>query len=399
MALLLLTLLAALPQEQPAREKASSFTFVRPKGWDRQQLQNNVTALLPPGPDAQQCSCFIFQGQVGEINELVYHTQLFQSITNLCQIDKTAKAYRGSWQFTWAKILNPQKQNQWLILYTTKSGQHLEAVYFAAASEELLNKHRFAVDRMILGIEFPDARPAPSGAPEWKPAPVPDKDKDVRIVGAWIVSRMESELSVDPKAAGVEQKATIKIAALFENGVAAKVDAARTGLIDSTYPAEGLATLAISDPGPNDRRFGRWTEADGKITVAWNQGREDQLQRTGGDVKDAKGNVWSALRPVEGVRLARTFVRENPNGLPGMLALRKDGTFDADQVNETMGGKLVNPKFPEMGSGTYEFRKWSLILRFDTGLVQSIHVAFDADDPAGAKRMRISEYDFALPKE
>lgn len=397
MALLMLVLLALNLQDPPAREKASSFTFVRPKGWDRQTIQNNVTALMPPGPDAQQCSCFIFPGQNGEVNELVFHTQMFQSITNLCQVDQTAKAYRGSWQFTWAKILNPQKQNQWLILYTTKSGPHLEAVYFAAATEELLNKHRFAVDRMITGIEFPDARPAATGAPEWKPAPVPAKDQDVRITGAWIVSRMESELSVDPKAAGVGQKATLKIVALFENGVAAKVDAARTGLLDSTYPAEGLATLAVSNPGANDRRFGKWTEADGKITVAWNQGREDQLQRAGGDVRDAKGNVWSALKPIDGVRLARTFVRENPNGLPGLLVLRKDGTFDADQVHETMGGKLVNPRFPELGTGTYEFRKWSLILRFDTGFVQSIHVLFDADDPAAAKRIIVGGYDFALP--
>ncbi|MBI3857356.1 MAG: hypothetical protein HY293_16840 [Planctomycetes bacterium] len=395
---LLLALLAALPsQEAPAREKASSFTFVRPKGWARQEMQNNVTGLLPPGADAQQCSCFIFPGQAGEINELVFHDRMFQSITPLCQIDKTSKACRGSWQFTWAKILTPQKQNQWLILYTTKSGPHLETLYFVAASEELLNKHRFAIDRMVTGIEFPDARPAPSGAPEWKPAPIPDKEKDVKIVGAWIVARLESEFSVDPKAGGAAQKQTVKVVALFENGVAAKLDAVRTGLNDSTYPAEGLAALAVSNPGPNDRRFGKWSETEGKISLKWNQGPEDQVQREGNDVKDAQGTLWSALKPIDGVRLARTFIRENPAGLPGLLVLRKDGTFDADQVNETMGGKLVNPKFPELGTGTYEFRKWSLILRFDTGFVQSIHVMFDAEDPATAKRIIVSGTDFALP--
>ncbi len=398
MRFLILSLLAALAQQEPpAREKASSFTLIRPRGWARQEMPNNVTALLPPGPDAQQCSCFIFPGQVGEVNELVFHDQMFQSVTPLCQIDKSSKAYRGSWQFTWAKIITQQKQNQWLLLYTTKSGQHLETVYFAAASEDLLNKHRFAVDRMVTGIEFPDAKPAPSGAPEWKPAPVPDREEDVKIVGAWTVARLESELSVDPKEAGVEQKHTIKIVALFENGVAAKVDAARTGLIDSTYPAEGLATLAVSNPGPNDRRFGKWTETNGKIAIEWNQGPEEEVLRAGDDVKDSKGTLWSAMKPIDGIRLARTFLRENPSGLPGKLVLRKDGTFDADQLNETMGGKLVNPKFPELGTGTYEFRKWSLILRFDTGFVQSIHVMFDADDSAAARRMIVSGYDFMLP--
>ena len=128
--ILLLALLAALPQDPPAREKTASFSFVRPRGWGRNELQNNTIGLAPPGADAQQCSVFIFPGQAGELNELVFHDRMFQSLTPLCQIDKTSKAYRGSWQFTWAKILNPQKQNQWLILYTTKSGPHLNFVDF-----------------------------------------------------------------------------------------------------------------------------------------------------------------------------------------------------------------------------------------------------------------------------
>ena len=391
MRLVLLAVLAALSlQDPPAREKSSGFTFARPKGWNRQEIQNNIIMLSPPGADAQQCSVFIYPSQAGEIHELVFHDRMFQTLTPLCQIDKDQKAVRGSWRFTWAKIITPQKQNQWMILYTTRSGARLEAVYFAASSEEVLNKHRFAVDRMVTGIDFPDAKPAPAGGPEWKPAPVPDADKDVKIVGAWIVARMESEL-------GAPQKQTVKIVALFENGVAAKVDAARTGLNDSTYPAEGLATVSVSNPGANDRRFGKWSEKDGKIAITWNQGPEDQVERAGNHLKDAKGILWSAMKPIDGVRLARTFIRENPGGLPFLLVLRKDGTFDADQVNETMGGKLVNPKFPEMGSGTYEFRKWSLILRFDTGFVQSIHVMFDADDPAAAKQILVSGTPFALP--
>ena len=38
-----LALLAALPlQDPPAREKAAGFTFVRPKGWTRQEIQSRV---------------------------------------------------------------------------------------------------------------------------------------------------------------------------------------------------------------------------------------------------------------------------------------------------------------------------------------------------------------------
>ena len=393
MTTLAFALLAALPlQDPPPREKAAGFTYVRPKGWNRQDIQNGVLMLAPPGADAQQCSVFIYPSQDGsQVNELVFHDRMFQTLTPLCQIDKTQKAYRGSWQFTWAKIITPQKLNQWMVLYTTKSGARLEAIYFAASSEEVLNKHRFAIDRMVTGIELPGAKPA--GGPEWNPAPV----QDAVIVGAWMVARLESEFSADPKAGGAQQKQTVKVVALFENGVAAKVDAVRTGLNDSTYPAEGLATMSVSAPGANDRRFGKWTETDGKIAITWNQGRADSVTRAGDDLKDAAGTLWSRMKPIDGVRLNATFVRPNEFGLPGILALRKDGTFESDQVNETMGGKLVNPKFPELGAGTYEFRKWSLILRFDTGFVQSIHVMFDTDDPAKAKRIIISGTDFALP--
>src|SRR6185503_16355470 len=333
---------------------------------------------------------FVYPSQDGaQVNDLVFHDRMFQAVTPLCQIDgKVDKAYRGSWQFSRAKILTPQKQNQWLLLYTTKSGARLEAMLFIAAREDLQQTYRFAVDRMVTGIEFPDAKPAPAGGPEWKPAPV----QEAAIVGAWTVARMESEFSADPKAGGVQQKQTVKVVALFENGVAAKVDAVRTGLNDSTYPAEGLATLAVSAPGANDRRFGKWSEADGKISIRWNQGREDAVTRAGEDVKDAAGTLWSRMKSVDGARLNATFVRPNEFGLPWILALRKDGTFDADQVNETMGGKLVNPKFPEMGSGTYEFRKWSLILRFDTGWTQAIHARFDSDDPSAAKNLFLNGY-------
>jgi len=113
----LLLLAVLLPQDPQARERASAFTYVRPKGWDRQELPNKTVALRPPGDNAQHCSAFLFPGQNGELNELVFHDQMWQAVTPLCQIDgKIDKAYRGAWQYSRAKILTPQKQNQWMIL-------------------------------------------------------------------------------------------------------------------------------------------------------------------------------------------------------------------------------------------------------------------------------------------
>jgi hypothetical protein len=152
----------------------------------------------------------------------------------------------------------------------------------------------------------------------------------------------------------------------------------------------------VSEPAKlaNDRRYGRWSETDGKINIKWNQGPEDNVRKEKEDLKEANGTLWSAIKSFDGLRLDGTYVREVAIGQPYMITLRKDGTFDADQVNEVMGGKLVNKKFPELGSGTYEFRKWSLILRFDTGFDQSIHVMFDSGDPDTAKSILIAGYPF-----
>lgn len=395
MKLLLLALFLAPPQDPPPREKASAFTYVRPRGWSRQDLDNKSVVLLAPGPDAQRCSLFIFSGQTGELNELVFHDQLLRLVTQGSRVDGIVdKAYRGNWQYSRLKTVTPQGQETWMILFTTRSDAHLESLLFAAATEQLQKTYRFAVERLITGIEFPDARPKPPAGPEWKAAPIPAKD--LKIVGAWTVARMERTFSVDPKAGGVQQQHTVKVFVLFENKVAAKVDARQTGLIDSTFPAEGLTTMDVSSPTAlaNRRQFGRWSEDGGRIRIQWNEGPEDNVQRVNGDLKEANNTLWPAIKPIDGIRMEGTFVREVPFGPPGMLVLRKDGTFDADSVNETMGGKLVNSKFPEMGSGKYEFRKWSLILRFDTGFVQSIHVALDGDDPKSANTILINGYSF-----
>lgn len=398
MTLQLLALLAlVLAQDPPAREKASSITYVRPKGWNRTEFPNGAIGLIPPDPDGRQASLYILPGQRGELNDLVWHTRIVQAMTQGAQVvGQPEKAYRDNWQYTRMKTLNAQRQDVFVAVYTKKVDDRLEAIVFNAATEELFKSYRFAVERLIVGVEFPGSRPPPpTGLAEWTPAPVPSKEKEIKLLGAWLVARMEIVFSADPKFGAQKQMHTVKVVALFENKVAAKVDAKSTGLNDSTYPAEGLATMDVSDPKAllNNRRFGTWSEEDGKIRIHWNQGPEDVVERDNDNLK-GNGILWSALKPLEGIRLDGTYARTNTIGTPPMIVLRKDGTFDADQVNETMGGKQVNAKMPEIGSGTYEFHRWSLILRFDTGFVQSIHVDFDGPDPEKAKSILINGFAF-----
>src|SRR5436190_3251246 len=203
-----LVLLAALLLQEPsAREKASGFPFLRPKGWTRQELANNTTAIIPPGPDAQHCSFFIFQGQKNpELNELVFHDRMVQALSQGSRLEgKVERAYRGAWQFSRAKYITAQGQPSWLAVYTTRADTQLEAVMFISATEELFKAHRFAVERMIISIEFPGVKPLGGGGGTWVAGVVPDKAKDVKIVGAWLVARTEMDMSVDPKARGLRQ--------------------------------------------------------------------------------------------------------------------------------------------------------------------------------------------------
>src|SRR4029450_8337032 len=147
----------------------------------RQEVKaNNTVVLAPTGAAGSQCSLTIFPGQNGELNELVFHGNLFQAITQGCQVDgKIDRGYRGSWQYSRVKVITPQKQPSWMILYTTKVDTRLEGMLLAAASEEALKAHRFAVEKMITGIEFPGARPPPPGGPEWTTGPLPRQERDV----------------------------------------------------------------------------------------------------------------------------------------------------------------------------------------------------------------------------
>lgn len=166
----LLALLAALPQaDPPEREQASGFTFVRPKGWSRQEAQNNSVAILPPGPDGQQCSIFILAGSDGEAPEPEFHEKMFQGVTQGGKPEGTIeRATVGGWQASRLKFITAQEQPSWISLYTIRSGTRLEAVLFVAATEELFKTHRPAVERMVAGAAFPKggkAAPAPAARP------------------------------------------------------------------------------------------------------------------------------------------------------------------------------------------------------------------------------------------
>src|SRR5262249_206116 len=142
-----------------------------------------------------------------------------------------------------------------------------------------------------------------------------------------------------------------------------------------------------------DRQWGRWTEQGGAISIAWKIGAAQQLTRDGESLKETYSR-WTPYASVDGLKLEGQFGHVQPFGPPMVVVLHRDGTFSEDRVNDTMGGTIVNAEFPEHGSGKYEITRWSLVLRFGTGFVQSINLLLGGGDPANVNTFVLNGYDF-----
>jgi|GEM_PF-3734570 len=190
------------------------------------------------------------------------------------------------------------------------------------------------------------------------------------------------------------QQAVQQLLLLFANGVAAKTDL-RGGNLAGKYQAEGFATMDVANPAAvSGAPFGRWTEDANAVHIQWNIGAPTDLAKNG-DNLEARGEKWTPFHLPDGDLLEGTFVRKMEAGLQSQaIVLRKDGTFIGDGVNVTMGGSLVNPAFPERGSGTYEVRKGSMILYFANGFTQAIACVIDNAPNGQARTVLLNGFPF-----
>lgn len=225
---------------------------------------------------------------------------------------------------------------------------------------------------------------------------IPAGDRDVPLKGVYLFVGF----SFGPSYGGVGttmtwgQHATQQLLLLFANGVAAKVDL-RGGNLAGHHQAEGFATMDVSNPAAvSGAPFGHWIDDGSAIQIQWNYGKPTQLARNGPDL-EGSGERWTPYRLADGERLEGTFVRQMEAGLRSQwIVLHKDGTFSGDGVNVTMGGREVNPAFPERGSGTYEVRKGSMILRFTNGFTQAIACTIDTANTGDARTVTLNGFPF-----
>ena len=222
------------------------------------------------------------------------------------------------------------------------------------------------------------------------------KERDVPLKGVYVFVGY----AFGPSYGGVGttmtwgQRATQQLLLLFANGVVAKTDLKGDNLAGH-HQAEGFATMDVAYPAAvAGSPYGRWTDNGDTIHILWNVGGATELAKKENTL-EGKGERWTPFQLVEGERLEGTFVRKMEAGLRSQwIVLHKNGTFEGDGVNVTMGGEIVSPNFPAHGSGTYEVHKGSMILFFQNGFTQAIACIIDAAPNGDARTVLLNGFPF-----
>jgi hypothetical protein len=353
---------------------AGGLRYRIPPGWMARDGGAGTVQFIPPDlPAGGDASIVVLPPQPSQvpadsaINEFVFN-KLFMNAADRGHQDGVTGSMGG---FRTANAVSTLHR---FGIYAARWGTSVQMALFITNSPELFNRYGPAVERMIRTTEVPGFKPDPMA---WKPTPLPPPERDVKILGAWLGTGFDTRYSVDPKAGGVASRNYREVLVLFENGIASRTDVVNSGLRDTTYVSQGFATMDVAglkEPF-SDRRFGRWTEENGTITLQMAQGKPLKLTRDGENLKGDWN--WTRLQPIDGLRPAGTYFRQGAIGEPQTLTFKGDGSFESSRANEIFGGSMVNPDFPVFGRGSYELRKWSLILRFDTGYVVSINILMD----------------------
>lgn len=241
-----------------------------------------------------------------------------------------------------------------------------------------------------------------AGASGRLPRPIPEADRDVRLLGLWVNGETTFRYGLDwGSGFSTRLRSSVDILALWENGLAYRGAYDAPLFLDNglTGVPEGLAAVdasaLVASTTLEDDRFGRWTDEAGVVRIPEIRGGALSLVREGRHLVGRDGAKWIGLTPLDGLQLDGTYVGEATVAAPEMrLAFARGGRFEATNLIHALGGPFNNPNFPVQGRGTYEFRKWSLILRFDGGYTQAIAFLMNGEGLAEAKGIVLAGSEF-----
>jgi hypothetical protein len=279
----------------------------------------------------------------------------------------------------------------------------VETLFFAATRKAHVEKHGPEADALVEGITFPAAAAPASAAPgvRW-PRPLPSADRDVKLRGLWINGETTLRYGTDWGGGfSTRMRSSIYILALWENGIAYRgvfnapifTDNGLMNVQEGLAAVDAAALAAQAEL--EDTRFSRWTEQGGVVALSENWHGALELTPEGANYRGQDGAKWIWMHPVDGLKLDGVYVcAATPAAPEQRIVFRKDGTFEATNIVHALGGPVNNPSFPVAGMGTYEFRKWSLVLRFEGGYAQAIHFPMNGEGLAEARGIILSGAEF-----
>ena len=385
--LLLFSALPATAQQGP-RRTFGPLTVTVPAGWLEQAAKEGPRLVTPDSTQQAYFAVLVFPAHQTGDDLRTHHAMLWSKLLTLGT--PVAPSQGGTvGRFIWSSVQfrGPMGQSQWLRTYSTKVGATYQAVGVDCTSPALWAKHLPEVDAMLArAVVEEGSRPAPALSSPLGPkggvvSKIPNLPaKDVKVVEAFLQSAVQQRFSVG---SGVKQSAVAEDILLFENGVAYRAEVLASGAMDSTVNAYGYATVDVADmKDPPGRQFGRWKEdrEAGTLTITWFGGQAVKYRRKGRDLVLEGGSV-NRKESMDGLRLEGRFEAKQFIGPPIRLVLDKDGRFEEELLVNVLGGSIIDPAFPERGSGKYEVSKWTLILRFSDGTVRTANLKYDPAKP------------------
>jgi len=387
-------LLCAVPAsaQQGTRRTFGPLTVAVPPGWIEQATKDGPRLITPDSTQQAYFAVLIFPARQTADDLRTHHTLLWNRLLTMgTPVGPTQNGTLGRFIWSSVQFRTAAGQSQWVRTYSTKVGSTYQAIGVDCTSPVLLSKHLPEVDAMLAHAVLDEgAHPAPAPATSTPAGPAGPKGmtskiptlpaRDVKVVEAYLQSAIQQRFSVG---SGVKQSAVAEDILLFENGIAYRAEVLASGAIDSTVNAYGYATVDVADmKDPPGRQFGRWKEdrEAGTVTITWFGGKSVNYRRKGKDLVLEGGSV-TRRESMDGLRLEGRFEGKMFIGPPIRLVLHKDGRFEEELLVNVLGGSIIDPAFPEKGSGKYEVSKWTLILRFPDGTVRTANLKYDPAKP------------------
>jgi hypothetical protein len=383
-ALLMVVLVAAPGAMADTTEIVGPMTIVMPSGWTRRAadpVMFHVAEASASGQDKGQVHVNAVQ-QPGATQAAVHAALWNQMLQREARPKRQSNGSFG--RFTWSQmdVSTAGRTIEYYRLYTTKADASHIVVLFVASSATMFNRQLAVVEGVLAKARF-------AGTGETAASPAP-RAGSVSGLPATDIPIVESHVHVEIRSVTSTSNVLTDHILFFQNGIVV-----REGVI--TAPRSCYAAIPVADLRALPFNYGRWQENKSArvVSIAWQEGPSWTLQREG-DRLSLGGKRLLKLRPLDGLKLDGTFVHRSLTGANIVLVLRRDGSFETGGLMEEMTCPAPGGRPTLSGSGTYEVRKWTLILRFASGQVTLLPIAVDSEaDLQGVGKFSLrSSYDF-----